>query len=210
MATHRSYLDGRSRESVAEQPLLLTEDQGNISYNKGALAMFALQELIGTERMHQALRAFLAKFAQRPPPYPTSRDLVNELRAVAGPEYQRLITDLFERIVLYDVAVASAQAEPVDGGYTVTVELAAQQFEADGRGLEHEEAPDGWFDLMVFPESADDLASRTPIYRQKVHITEKAARHVIHVAQRPGAVAIDPFHLMIDRTPENNVSLLSH
>ncbi len=208
VATHRNYLDGRSRESVAEQPLLFTEDQGNISYNKGALAMFTLQDLIGAERMHQALRAFLAKFAQQPPPYPTSRDLVNELRAVAGPEYQGLITDLFERIVLYDVAVTTAQVRPADGGYEVTVDLAAHRFEADGRGVEHEITPDGWFDLVVFPRSTAGLAAQTPLYTAKVRLDKTATRHVIRVPQPPGAVAIDPFHLMIDRTPDNNLRTL--
>lgn len=204
-ATHRNYLDARSRESVAEQPLMFTEDQGNISYNKGALAMFAVEELIGTERMHQALRSFLAKFAQQPPPYPTSRDLVNELRAVAGPEYQRLITDLFEKIVLYDVAVAAAHATPVDGGFEVVIDLAARQYEADGRGTEHEVAPDGWFDLVIFPESTADLAARVPLYTGKVRLDSHSARRVVRVAQRPGAVAIDPYHVMVDRTPGNNV-----
>ncbi|MEQ1729597.1 MAG: M1 family aminopeptidase, partial [Vicinamibacterales bacterium] len=207
-ATHRNYLDGRSRESVAEQPLMFTEDQGNISYNKGALAMFALQDLIGAERMHQALRAFLSKFAQQPPPYPTSRDLVDALRAVAGPEYQRLITDLFERVVLYDVAVAGAQSRPVDGGYEIAIDLAARQFEADGRGVEHEVAPDGWFDLVVFPESTSNATDRTPLSSTKVRLVAKATRQVIRVSQRPGAVAIDPFHLMIDRSPGNNVFTL--
>ena len=56
-ATHSNYLDGSSRENVGEQPLIYTEDQGNISYNKGALVMFALQDLIGADRMHRACAA---------------------------------------------------------------------------------------------------------------------------------------------------------
>ncbi len=208
-ATHRNYLDGRSREHVAEQPLMLTEDQGNISYNKGALAMFTLEELIGKERMHQGLRNFLERFAQQPPPYPTSRDLVHELRAVAGPEYQRLITDLFERIVLYDAAVTAAHAKPVTGGYEVTIDLSLRQFEAGAQGFEHDVAPDGWFDLMIFPPSADDVVTRTPIYQGKVHLTSSTTRHVVRVRQQPGTVGIDPFHLMIDRTPGNNLYALA-
>lgn len=207
--THQSYLDARSRESVAEQPLMYTEDQGNISYNKGALVMFALEELIGTERMHQALRNYLDKFGFKGPPYPTSRDLVNELRAAAGPEYQNLITDFFERIVLYDVSVAGADVKPVDDGYEVTIDIAAKQYEADGLGVEHDVPLDAWFDVVVFPEASTDVTAQTPLHQEKVHLQGGTGRRVVRVAGRPGAVGVDPFHLMVDRTPDNNLLVLS-
>ncbi|MEQ1907627.1 MAG: M1 family aminopeptidase [Vicinamibacterales bacterium] len=207
-STHSNYLRGRSREGVAEQPLMYTEDQGNISYNKGALVMFALQDLIGTERMHQGLRNFLDKFAMQPPPYPTSRDLINELRAVAGPEHQQLITDLFERITLFDVAVAGASVKPVGDEYEVTVEVMARQFEADGQGAEREVPLDASFNVVVFPDQKTDVLSQTPLYEQKHRLESGAQTLVIRVAQRPGRVGVDPFHLMIDRTPDDNLYTL--
>lgn len=204
-ATHRNYLAARRREDVGEQPLMFTEDQGNISYNKGALAMFALQELIGTERMHEGLRNFLRRFGLQPPPYPTSRDLVAELRAVAGPDYQRVITDLFERIVLYDIAVTTAAARPVDGQYEVTLDVAARQFEADGHGAEREEPLDTWFDVVVFPVSASERVTQTPLYQAKHRLRTGTQQLVVRVPAAPGAVGVDPYHVMIDRVPENNV-----
>lgn len=204
-ATHRNYLAARSREQVAEQPLIYTEDQGNISYNKGALAMFALQDLIGSERMHEGLRNFLRTFAMQPPPYPTSRDLIAELRAVAGPDYQQLITDLFERIMLYDVAVTRAESRAIGDEYEVTVEVTARQFEADGQGAEHDVPLDTWFDVVVFPESSTDVLAQTPLYQHKHRLTTGSQTLVIRVPQRPGRVGVDPFHVMIDRTPDNNL-----
>lgn len=204
-STLRNYLDGRSMEGVGEQPLVLTEDQGNISYNKGALAMFALQDLIGTERMHQGLRQFLDAFAFQPPPYPTSRDLVNALRAVAGPEHQALVTDLFEKIVVYDVQVVSADARAVDAGYDVTLTLSGRQFEADGQGNEREVPLSTWFDVAVFPESDEPLVSQTPIYQRKHLLHSGTQQVVVRVPARPGAAGVDPFHMMIDRNPDNNV-----
>ncbi len=203
--THRNYLDARSRETVAEQPLMYTEDQGNISYNKGALVMFALQELIGTDRMHQGLRSYLQKFGFKGAPYPTSRDLVNELRAVAGDEYQQIITDFFERIVLYDVSVTAADVKPVDGGHEVAIEIAARQFEADGQGAEREVPLDAWFDVVVFPDAGSDVAVQTPLYQEKVRLRSGRQTQVVRVSAKPGAVAVDPFHLMIDRAPDDNV-----
>jgi len=49
----------------------------------------------------------------------TGGNALFELRAAAGPAYQNLITDSFEKIVLYDVAVTAAKARPVNGGYEV-------------------------------------------------------------------------------------------
>ena len=101
------YLNGRSQENEAEVPVMYTENHGYLRA-KGPLALYALQDIIGKEKVHQALRNFLNDYSFQTSPCPTSRDLVNALRAEAGPEYQQLITDLFERIVLYDLQVDAA------------------------------------------------------------------------------------------------------
>ena len=62
-------------------------------------------------RCNLALRHYLDNSGRKPPPFPTSRDLVQEVRAVAGPEYQGLITDLFEKIMLYDVQMTAVQRD---------------------------------------------------------------------------------------------------
>ncbi len=114
--------------------------------------MFVLQDRIGADKVHQALRNYLDKFAFQPAPFPTSQDLVNELRAVAGDEYQDLITDLFEKIVLYDVQVDSAVATPDADGYEVSIDFTARQFEATGLGEEIEVPLNTYFDIVIFPE----------------------------------------------------------
>jgi hypothetical protein len=43
--------------------------------------------------VHLALRRFIEKYSNRPPRNPTTRELVAELRAVAGEEHQDFITD---------------------------------------------------------------------------------------------------------------------
>ena len=45
-----------------------TEDQGYISYNKAPLALFALQELIGADKVNGALRAYHARSSTRSRP----------------------------------------------------------------------------------------------------------------------------------------------
>ncbi len=202
---HDSYLNARSSETGAEQPVLLTEDQGYLSYNKAPLALFALQELIGADKVNGALRAYYTRFVDMKPPFPTSRDLVDELRAAADPKYQNLIADLFERIVLYDVAVTAAQAHPVDGGYDVVLDLTGRQFEASGDGAENEVPLDTWFQVAVFPDSDRDVAELEPLYLQHHRLRSGVQRITVRVAEKPGSVAVDPFHLMIDRMREDNL-----
>jgi ABC-2 type transport system permease protein len=205
-----AYLDGRSRDARAEQPLVLTDEQGNISYNKGPLVLFALQDLIGADKVHAALRSYLARFALQPAPFPTARDLLTELRAVTPPEYQDLLTDGFERIVLYDARVDAAIAVPDDSGeYVVTMDVTAQRFVSSGAGLETEAPLDAWFDVAVFADAAGADSPSAPLYRARHHLRSGPQRIQVRVSGRPGSAGVDPFHLMIDRVPGNNTKEVS-
>jgi ABC-type transport system involved in multi-copper enzyme maturation permease subunit len=201
-----AYLKSRRDEDEAEAPVMYTENHGYLRA-KGAHALFALQDIIGKDKVHQALRNFLKDYSFQTSPCPTSRDLVDALRAEAGPEYQRLITDLFERIVLYDLQVDAASAREVDGGYEVTIEVTAKQFTADGHGKETEEPLDSWFDVAVFAETGEPLEGVTPLYIQKHRLRSGKQSLTVRTSiksGRPGIVALDPFHKMIERSAGNN------
>jgi len=199
------YLDGRGDENEAEQPLIYADERGH----KGPLALYALQDIIGKEKLHQALRNFLKDYSFQTSPCPTSIDLVNALRAEAGPEYQRLITDLFERIVLYDLQMDAASARKVDGGYEVTIEVTARQFEADGHGKETEEPLDSWFDVAVFAETKENLDEVTPLYIAKHRLRSGKQVLTVRTSERPGIAALDPFHKRIERSAENNSRIIA-
>jgi ABC-2 type transport system permease protein len=202
--TNRSYLAARGRETVTEQPVVKTEDQEYISYAKAPVALFALQELIGADKVNGALRAYYARFVDKGPPFPTSTDLIAELRAVAGPEHQNLITDLFEKIILYDVSVTTAEVHSVDGGYDVVLDVSGRQFEASGDGNENEVPLDTWFQVAVFPESDRDIVELEPLYLQHHRLRGSSQRITVRVAEKPGTAAVDPFYLMFDRLRDNN------
>jgi hypothetical protein len=202
------YLKGRSGENEAELPVMYTENHGYLRA-KGPMALYALQDLIGKEKVHQALRNFLRDYSFQTSPCPTSRDLINALRAEAGPEYKRLITDLFERIVLYDLQVDAASAREIDGGYEVTIEVTAKQFAADGRGKETEEPLDTWFDVAVFAETGKPLEEVTPLYIAKHRLRSGKQVLTIRTSQRPGIAALDPFHKMIERSAGNNSRIIA-
>src|SRR5690606_10168282 len=91
----------------------------------------------GEEVVNAALRRFRDTWAFKGPPYPTSDDLIAELRAATPEDLQYLIHDLFEDIVLYDNKALSATARALgDDRYEVTLDLRVLKSRADGQGKE--------------------------------------------------------------------------
>jgi ABC-type transport system involved in multi-copper enzyme maturation permease subunit len=206
-----SYLQSRGSELIEELPLNLVENQGYIHYRKGSLAMYALKDAIGEDIVNLALRNLIAKWGFREGLFPTSMDLVAEFRAVAGPDHQDLITDLFEKIIVYDLSVADTEVVEVDGGFEVTMIVEAAKFEADGAGQETEVALDQLLDVAVFAEDTDELGEDDlpPALRfERVRITSGEQTFTFTVSEQPGRVGIDPYVKMIDRNPDDNVKYL--
>ncbi|QHT66214.1 hypothetical protein GXP67_05800 [Rhodocytophaga rosea] len=200
----KDYLLARSRDKRKEQPVVYTKDQGYISYNKGALALYVLQEQIGEEAVNRALRSFLSKFAFKPAPFATSRDLMNELRAVAGKEHQDLITDLFEKIMLYEIKLTEASVRKVDDGYEVTLSVSAQQFQSSDLGKETEVPLQMWFDVGLFSNAEQSAENQIPLYLKKHLLKSGTNTIIIIVSKKPAFASIDPFYKIADRLPDNN------
>ncbi|MBI3230581.1 MAG: hypothetical protein HYZ45_10490, partial [Burkholderiales bacterium] len=56
------YLMGRALENRKELPLAQNEDQGYIHYRKGSLVMYALQDMIGEDKVNSALQEVIKKY----------------------------------------------------------------------------------------------------------------------------------------------------
>jgi len=97
-----TYLIGRSGEQKKEQPIVKTEGQSYIHYNKGSLLLYALQDFIGEDSVNAALRNYIDEFAWVEEGYPTTLDLMRHLKGATPDSLQYLITDMFERITLYE------------------------------------------------------------------------------------------------------------
>ena len=124
-------------EAVEEVPLERVENQQYIHYRKGAVVMYLLQQRLGEDAVDRALSRFDAKWRFKGPPYLRSVDLIAEFRKEAKtPEQQQLITDLFEKITLYDLKVADATTRKDGDGWTTTLTVKADKFYANGKGVE--------------------------------------------------------------------------
>ena len=205
----RSYLSGRAVEQFQEVPLIRVAHQRYVMYNKGALAMYLLQERLGEAAVNRALRTLLDRYKFKSAPYPRSLDLVAALRAVAKtPEDQALITDLFERITLYDLkAVAPQATQRPDGKWEVTVPVEARKFYADADGAEEDTPLEDRIEIGLFTAEPGSGAfdSRDVILMQREPIT--SGRQVLNfvVDEKPLYAGVDPYHYYIDRNSADNV-----
>ena len=206
------YLSSRGGELIEELPLMLTENQSYIHYQKGSLVMYALQDAIGEERVNLALRNFLDRFAYGNGPFPTAAQLVEEFRAVAPAEYQDLITDLFENITLYDFAVDEVSVQQVGDEWEVRFATTAKKYYADGEGAEQEAPVHVWVDVAVFPDNEEELEDYQlpkPLFFERRLISGTAPEVVVRVPEAPKRVGIDPYNKLIDRNPEDNLKLVN-
>ncbi|HSS28619.1 MAG TPA: M1 family aminopeptidase, partial [Usitatibacter sp.] len=198
------YLRGRSVESKAEQPLYRNENQQYIHYRKGSLAMYELQDAIGEDNVNRALAEFLKKWAFKGPPYPDSRDLLKEFRAVTPPDYQYLIGDLFETITLFENRALTATAKDVGGGqWEVTLKALAKKLRANGTGAQEEVPMDDWVDIGVY--GADDK----PLFLEKRKVRSGEWTYTMRVKEKPVKAGIDPINKLIDRDPDDNVTTVT-
>jgi aminopeptidase N/ABC-type transport system involved in multi-copper enzyme maturation permease subunit len=203
-----SYLRARGGEGIEELPLLRVENQAYIHYRKGSLVMYRLKEVIGEEAVNRALRRVLAQYAFKAAPYPTSRDLISAIRAEAGPEHQALITDLFERITLYDVKTDKVVSTPrPDGRFDVVLTVTAKKLYADGEGDETETPLTEWVDVGLFAdkpgEKGFDKADVIALERRILRSGEQTLRFVASRAPEWGGA--DPYNTLIDRNGDDNL-----
>jgi len=198
-----SYLKGRSAEKLKEVPLQSVRNQQYIAYNKSALVFFALQDYIGEDSLNAAFKRFHTKFAYRGAPYPTSNDLVNEIKKVTPDSLQYLVSDMFGHVTLYENKATEAAYRALPGGrYEITVSLSTQKLQADASGALVPIALNDWIDVGVYGE--DENGKPKLIYLKKHKFIRQKNTLTIQVNESPVRVGIDPLHKLIDHHSTDN------
>ncbi len=206
----KRYLEGRGRERDEELPLMQVENQPYVYYNKGSLAFYALRTYIGEEALNTVLRDFVAANAFQGPPYATSPELVDRLRAATPEEYRYLITDLFHTITLYDNRTEKATVErTADGRYAVRIAYQSHKLRADGRGVETEIDHRDWIEVGIYGAGGDGDRRERPLHLERHQLASGTGEILITVDEEPSSAGIDPRHLLIDRVPGDNLKGVS-
>lgn len=198
------YLRSRTFESKKEMPISRVEHQSYIYYAKGSLVFYTLRDYLGADVLNNAIRNFLTQNKFQNPPYTTSMDLIAEIRKVAPDSMQYLITDLFEKITLYENYIIDFEYEAMpDGQYKVKVKVGSAKFYADpsGEDVRVEDHHD-FVDIGIY---AIEQNKEKELLLQKVLMDAGEKTFEFIVDTKPSKAGIDPYLKLIDRKPENNI-----
>ena len=207
-----NYLRNRGAEVIAELPLARVENQPYIHYRKGSLVMYRLKDEIGEAAVNRALRSLLKGYGFKSAPYPNSLDLIAALRAQAPADKQGLITDLFEKITVYDVKTTRAVVTPrQDGRFDVVLTLNAKKFYVDGLGKETEAPLDEMGDIGVFSLKPDNKAfdASKVLAFKRLRIRSGVQTLALTVAREPKFAGFDPYAKRIDRNADDNIAAVT-
>ena len=203
-----NYLRQRQGEAVEEVPLERVENQAYIHYRKGALAMYLLQERLGEAAVNRALARFDARFRFKGAPYLRSVDLIDEFRKEATtPAQQQLITDLFEKITLYDLKVVDAATRKDGDGWTTTLTVAADKFYADGKGNETKAKLAEPIEVGLFSArpGLGAFSAKDVIVMGREPVRSGVQKIVLHSKGKPAFAGVDPYNYYVDRNSDDNV-----
>ena len=203
------YLRGRRGEAVEELPLARVENQPYIHYNKGSVALYLLQDRLGEARVNAMLRGLLDRYRFKGRPYARSTDLVAGFASLARDGQERqLVTDLFERIVLWDFEAKDATTRRLpDGRWETLLTVNAAKFTANGQGVETPVPFADTIDVGAFASRPGLAAfSRADVLAMKRRPLRSGGQQVrIVTAARPAFVGVDPYNKYIDRNSDDNL-----
>jgi ABC-2 type transport system permease protein len=206
------YLRNRAGEVVEELPLERVENQQYIHYRKGSIAMYLLQQRLGEDAVDRALARFDANWRFKGPPYLRSLDLIGEFRKEARtPEQQQLITDLFEKITLYDLKMNDAVTRKDATGWVTTLTVGSDKYYADGKGNETKVALNEPIEIGLFTArpGLGAFSSKDVIVMDREQVRSGVQRIVLHSKAKPTFAGIDPYNFYVDRNSDDNVRAVS-
>ena len=205
---HHRYFSGRARLTELEVPLSQTGlEQNYIQYGKGAVNMFALQHYIGEQNVNRALRKFIretrAKDKGEVIYYPNSKELVDYFREVTPDSLQSFVTDLFDKMVLFENKTKNVKVQKEGKVYIVDLEIEAKKMELSKDGKEQNVKLNEWIDVGVY--AADKNGKEKLVYIKKHKITAGQTKLSVWVDQKPVKAGIDPLNILMDKDATNNI-----
>jgi ABC-2 type transport system permease protein len=200
------YLRERGGEEIEEQPLYRVENQQYIHYRKGSLVFYRLRDEIGEAPLNRALKRYLQDKGFQEPPFTTTKELLEYIRAEAPADKQDLITDLLEKIVFYDNRVTEATARKrSDGQWDVTFKLHLAKTEADGKGVENPMDYNEPVELAIFTRGPSDKEEdEKAIWTEKRLLAKDETVLTVTVKEKPFEVGVDPYNILVDRVARDN------
>jgi aminopeptidase N len=203
------YLSGRSREFEAERPLMKTESQQYIHYQKASVVMYYLKEMIGEAKVNEALKSLIDSFAYHQPPYPTSLSAMRAFRKATPDSLHYLISDLFENITLFNNRLVEAKYKKVGKSFEVTLVTNSEKFRSDSLGKETAQPLADYIDIGIFAKPEGKVNLGKVLLMKRLKVSKKDNTFVFRTTAEPYQAGIDPYNFLIDRIPDDNVKKIT-
>ncbi|MDB2439085.1 M1 family aminopeptidase [Hellea sp.] len=205
------YLSGRASDKNPEPPLALAEDQQYIFYNKANAVFWGLRHYMDDGAMNAALKGFIEEYGSKGSPYPTTKQLVDTLRAAAPEDLQQFITDSWEKITFWETSFGDVDIKPnANGTYTVTATAKmAKKYASEEDGKETDaDTLDEPVEIAFYKEDPSNSWEEEPMLLKRFRLTEAETELTFELKERPGYIVIDPRALLVERKLKDNVKAL--
>lgn len=204
---NRTYFSGRANASEPEPPLAFTEDQSYLAYGKSLLSLLALRDLVGEEKLNEAIKETVARSMEHPEPTATMDEFLNRVKSNAASAHIKGITEAFEKVIHFDLKINEAHIEQLENGkYQMTVTYAAKKLETLADGSEIEIPMKDEIMLSAFSTHPKDLSTPDGIlYSQNIVIQEGSVTSSILLDQKPSFIALDPWGTKPDANRADNM-----
>ena len=213
----QSYLTGRTQDSDDEPPLAKAGNQQYLVYNKASWVFWGLKQYMGEDAMQGAIRGFIEEYGLKGPPYPTTKELVEALRAAASEDYQGLITDYWDRITFWDLKFGEdIDIKPnASGGFTVDLTaIVDKRIASEETGKETSvteidgEELDEWIEIGFYKEDPKETLGDDWVKLERVRVNKAETALSFDLQERPAFVMLDPRRLLIERNVKDNAKAL--
>ena len=200
-----NYLTERTKDNSNEEVLLFSQEQPYVYYNKAAIVLYAISDLIGEQEMNKMLKAYIARAAFQQAPYTTSLEFETLLKAATPDSLKYAIVDGFEKITFYENRTKDVSFVKLPSGkYKVSITIDAMKLYADEKGKTTSANMNDYIDIGIFGKGT---AGSEPIelYNGKFKIKSGLNTFEFSVDSEPYEAGIDPYFKLIDRTTDDNV-----
>lgn len=213
----QTYLQNRGFDPDDEPPLAEAANQQYLIYNKASWVFWGLKQYMGEDEMQGAIRGFLGEYGSKGPPYPTTKELIDALRAAAAADMQGLITDYWDRITFWDLKFGeNIDIKPnASGGFTVNLTAIVDKRIASGEtGKETSvteidgEELDEWVEIGFYKEDPKQTLGGDWLQLERVRVNATETALSILLPDRPAFVMLDPRRLLIERNVKDNAKPL--
>ena len=106
--SNNGYIFSRANETRKESALFQVDNQGYIHYRKGSVVIYAIQQLIGEDKMNIALSNLVQKYGYKEPPYPNSYALLDELYPLVPDSFKHMVRNGLEEIIIFNTDIEEA------------------------------------------------------------------------------------------------------